>query len=971
MLLSLFLLQSLSAEESCVDYGETCNEVRPGVLNVHLVAHSHDDTGYRKTVDQYYYGTNNDKTKGGIQYTIDSVLDALEANKSRRFNQVEIAYFWRWWREASHHDQLRMRRLIEQRRFSFLLGGWCMNDEAVTTYKAMIEQNGLGLKWLRDEFGCHARPHAAWQIDTFGHTRGQAEVFANMGYDSVYFARLDVEELAQRNQKQESEVIWKGNLNRNDTDLFTGNFINGQYSCPDEFCYGPFQPNDDAIVDNEKSDAYNVDEVIAKALNTAMLYNETFLTNHVMWTMGKDNAYAFAHLWYKNMDKLVRLMNEKAGDKVNFLYSTPECYTLAKNSAKIDAWPVNEADYMPLRTSHRWWTGFYSTRSNYKAYVRETYSILAGAHHLLYKSDKFQTEEFDLARAYAIGQHHDGITGTHAQFVQEDYLRKFSRARNDWFNVSQTILNEKWGAPLTALACDELNSTICTVSENTPSFSFGFYNPSGFTLNYPFRIPLSNPTSYVLEGSFDLNCWDLIPLSKTRQLVNAGRSNATHELLLYPQLKQYDFYAANFTTIDTEPAEKTTMTIDIEYGQMNNNYWTIDFNKSGVPGSFQMSSASLNHTMKIDVLWYNSTIDGEYGSDDAYNFYPYGEAHSLQHVSTQQTVGTTFNQMELMFSNSHVNVSLVMRLYSPDDNLPIGYDGLLEKEIEIEWTVLSYTIPDKSGKNIVVRYSTDINNMVLTESSVQSNHTLLKTDSSGRFWIERVTDFRPNIVNFTQTDPIAGNYYPLVNRARIQNQRHDPESLTIFVDRSHGAASLSTGQVEIMVQRRINNTDDLAHDISEPGIVTTGKQLLVFGSMSSVEQAYHEDKLTYKPNSYFWPTPFLQNNKPYGQQLIWKNETAPYRVVSVQRDGPHQILVCLEHLDNSGDDDVEIDFKQLLKSSHIKSAEEFYLGGDYSRSSFKRLKWSRAENVDAFEDGDNLKVNLKAGDLRMFKIYTV
>ena len=47
-------------------------------------------------------------------------------------------------------------------------------------------------------------------------------------------------------------------------------------------------------------------------------------------------------------------------------------------------------------------------------------------------------------------------------------------------------------------------------------------------------------------------------------------------------------------------------------------------------------------------------------------------------------------------------------------------------------------------------------------------------------------------------------------------------------------------------QRRINNTDDPAHDISEPGIMTTGKQLLVFGSMSATEQAYYEDKMTYR-----------------------------------------------------------------------------------------------------------------------------
>ena len=92
------VLVSLTQVQSSCD--RKCPVVRENAINVHLVAHSHDDTGYRKTVDDYYYGLHNDASPGGIQYTIDSVLDALDRNPTRIFNQVSQSipfcffYFW-------------------------------------------------------------------------------------------------------------------------------------------------------------------------------------------------------------------------------------------------------------------------------------------------------------------------------------------------------------------------------------------------------------------------------------------------------------------------------------------------------------------------------------------------------------------------------------------------------------------------------------------------------------------------------------------------------------------------------------------------------------------------------------------------------------------------------------------------------------------------------------------------------------
>ena len=49
------------------------------------------------------------------------------------------------------------------------------------------------------------------------------------------------------------------------------------------------------------------------------------------------------------------------------------------------------------------------------------------------------------------------------------------------------------------------------------------------------------------------------------------------------------------------------------------------------------------------------------------------------------------------------------------------------------------------------------------------------------------------------------------------------------------------------------------------------------------------------------------------------------RIVSLQRDGKHQILICLEHLEETGHK-IEVDLAKVLKNEKIHKVEEFYLG---------------------------------------------
>ena len=96
-----------------------------------------------------------------------------------------------------------------------------MHDEACPTFDDMINNMMLGHQFLLEEFG--VKPSIGWSIDPFGHSNTNVRLFAEMGFDAWFIARLDHKDKEKRMKEKEMEFMWRPNPESlgTDTQIFT------------------------------------------------------------------------------------------------------------------------------------------------------------------------------------------------------------------------------------------------------------------------------------------------------------------------------------------------------------------------------------------------------------------------------------------------------------------------------------------------------------------------------------------------------------------------------------------------------------------------------------------------------------------------------------------------------------------------------------------------------------------------------
>uniref|UniRef100_A0A669EVV8 Alpha-mannosidase n=1 Tax=Oreochromis niloticus TaxID=8128 RepID=A0A669EVV8_ORENI len=689
-------------------------------------------------------------------------------------------------------------------RLEFVNGGWCMSDEAATHYSAVIDQMTIGLRFLNETFGACGRPRVAWHIDPFGHAREHASMFAQMGFDGFFFGRLDYQDRARRMRDKEQELLWRASdsLTPPMADLFTGILPNG-YNPPEGFCWDQLC-SDPPIRDDPDLEDYNVDDVVGRFLVIANSQSTVYKTNHIIMTMGSDFQYENANLWYKNLDKLIHYVNAQQanGSKVNVLYSTPSCYLQELHRANL-TWPLKTDDFFPYADdAHDFWTGYFTSRPALKRYERISNSNLQTCNQLEVlgglTSRKGPFGEGD-KKAMAVAQHHDAVSGTEKQHVANDYARKLA---NGWQHCQVLVSNSL--AALSGLSaeriyCDNLNVSVCHLTESSKKFSVNVYNPLARPVTWPVRLPVNGTAYSVSDASGKaVDC----------QVSMCASSFAVNELVFQVQAPPLGYTTYTVALIQDgpppAPAQQRAPTV------IQNKFLQVTFDhETGLISSLNNLETKQSIKLTQNFYWYNASDGNNVASrqpSGAYIFRPNSSTPVIisQTAKTEIIKTSVVQEVRQWFAPW---VSQVVRLYADS------------RALELEWTVGPVPIDDSVGKEVITRLDTSI-----------KTAEYFYTDSNGREVLQRKKDFRPTW-NLKQSEPIAGNYYPINSRAYIKD---DVDQLTVVTDRSQGGGSIQNGSLEIMLHRRLLHDD--FRGVGEPlneisgifpdGLVVRGRLLL-------------------------------------------------------------------------------------------------------------------------------------------------
>jgi len=411
-------------------------------MTVHVVPHSHNDVGWLRTAEQYYDTC--------VHHIITNTINNLYDNPSRKFIWVETMFFEMWWSKASLEMRDKVHRLVSRKQWEFILGGWCMPDEATPTYSGVINEFTLGHLWMKKHL--NITPTTGWEIDPFGYSTTLPKLFSRMGFKDHVICRVDYESKNTMKISKSLEFNWLHSPSivepsKMHTIVLPYHYnhyhgYNWEESCAIPFNY---QLNPKITRENIKERA---DRFVEWLKETAV----GFTTKHIIYPFGDDFTFVRPEWNFSNMTLLMEYINEHTLDydvEMKFSLLTEYLQALRDDLGRRPPLLERSGDFFPyLDLPIAPWTGFYSSYPIIKEATRygekvarftETLYSLAQLHghedRDISPQESFERLQM-LRKANSQLQHHDGVTGTSRIQVRHDYLQKIARGTQQALTVA-------------------------------------------------------------------------------------------------------------------------------------------------------------------------------------------------------------------------------------------------------------------------------------------------------------------------------------------------------------------------------------------------------------------------------------------------------------------------------------------------------------------------------------------------------
>ena len=706
-----------------------------------------------------------------------------------------------------------------------------------------------------------------------------------------------------------------------------------------------------------------------------------YKTDNLIMTLGSDFQYSNAHTWFKNLDKLIFYVNERQanGSKINIFYSTPSCYLYSLYKSN-QTWPVKTDDFFPYASRpNTFWTGYFTSRPALKYFVRKTNNLLHISRlmylvgNILFPLDVDKSivkKHFDaLDRAMGEVQHHDAVSGTERQFVANNYAEKLSYGSNQVLKV----LNE-FSDP--GYYCYNLNISECYPTEILDWMVLVIVNPLGYHKDVWVRLPV-NRTDYIISD-FNENqvYYEIVPIYNETLSIAGRNSIAKNELIFKASSLPpvgYNFYVIKIAdpSINTNivKAEKLNSQSNII---LENAYLAARFDQNGnliqVDNIDSMISTKISQTFCYYKSMVGNNTDSKFQASGAYAFRPNGEPICKNVESFSVTKSIQFFEIHQIYSEW---ISQTIRLYNDS------------KSLSFEWLIGSIDVSDSVGKEVIIRFTTDI----------LSNSTFY-TDSNGRETLKRVRNYRPSWP-FNQTESVSGNYYPVNSRIFIRDETENANQarqLTLVTDRSQGGSSLADGSVEVMLHRRILHDDGFGvHEpLNEPGfdgngLVVNGKINLIFNLTKNSARMHRPfaHEVNTQPLFFFTNPGKLESKKFKNDYLTFLNGSLPenLHLLTLMTDFSvdNAFIIRLEHFYELNEDSilsqpVTINFFHLFNSNAITviGIEELSLGANMNEKELgERLIFNKSNHSSKSKKITTSTFEINPMEIRTFRLWYI